>query len=347
MSNFAERIIVWQQQHGRHNLPWQDAGAYGIWLSEIMLQQTQVSTVIPYYLRFMATFPDIGSLANASEERVLALWSGLGYYARGRNLHRAAKIIADQYQGVFPRLYEQILELPGIGRSTAAAICALAYFERRAILDGNVKRVLSRYCGFSGWSGEYLNLLWLQAEALLPNHDIACYTQALMDMGATLCKRSKPACSACPVQQSCHAFLTGRIAELPTPRPRKSIPVKDCHFLLLLHGDDILLEKRPEMGIWGGLWCMPQFDDMQALESWCAGLDMGSHLDKHGKSCFKQYPSFIHTFTHFKWDITPVIRLVNRKPKPTQKTEHIWMNILDAEKSAIPTPVRKLLQHLN
>ena len=207
MQSFAQRLIAWQRTHGRHDLPWQGQDAYRVWLSEIMLQQTQVATVIPYYQRFIASFPDIATLAAASEEQVLAHWSGLGYYARGRNLHKAAQIIVERFNGEFPRRFENIVELPGIGRSTSAAICALAYHERRAILDGNVKRVLARYCGIEGWAGEKKveEKLWQEAEALLPEGDVATYTQALMDMGATVCTRSKPMCVLCPVQADCVA----------------------------------------------------------------------------------------------------------------------------------------------
>ncbi|MFZ2540696.1 MAG: A/G-specific adenine glycosylase, partial [Gallionella sp.] len=267
MSSFSTRLITWHRAQGRHDLPWQGANAYHVWLSEIMLQQTQVATVIPYYLRFIASFPTVSTLAAASEEQVLAHWSGLGYYARGRNLHRAAQIMLKQYGGEFPRQFEQILEMPGIGRSTAAAICALAYHERRAILDGNVKRVLARYCGISGSPSEKAVevQLWRHAEALLPQRDIAIYIQAQMDLGATLCKRSKPRCSECPMFSDCVAFQSGRVSELPTPRPRKDIPERHTTFLLLIHDNDILLEKRPGSGIWGGLWCPPQLEDGQGV----------------------------------------------------------------------------------
>ena len=334
MPDFSSRLICWQRQHGRHDLPWQGADAYRIWLSEIMLQQTQVATVIPYYQRFIASFPNIAALGAAAEEQVLAHWSGLGYYARGRNLHRAARLIAEKHQGKFPDQYEQILELPGIGRSTAAAICALAYHQRRAILDGNVKRVLSRYCGIG--SGDTEALFWQQAEALLPQFDVACYTQALMDMGATLCKRSKPECLKCPVQSGCVALQGGRIAELPARRPRKTVPEKYSIFLLLLHGNHILLEKRPGSGIWGGLWCMPQFDDMAMVSAWC--VQQG--INDAGCMC----PSFTHTFTHFKLHITPLLLNVTKKPLQVQHPGRIWLNVEEALQAAIPTPVRQMLK---
>jgi len=357
MTDFSSRIIHWQKKHGRHGLPWQGADAYRVWLSEIMLQQTQVATVVPYYQRFIASFPDITALAAASEEEVLAHWSGLGYYARGRNLRRAAQIITDKYQGEFPRLYEQILELPGIGRSTAAAICALAFHERRAILDGNVKRVLARYCGISGFTADKKveEQLWLVAESLLPlplgegwgggasvevNSEIATYTQALMDMGATLCTRSKPKCDLCPVQSDCVALRSNRVTEFPTPRARKTVPEKYTTFLLLMHGGDILLEKRPAQGIWGGLWCLPQIEDGQGV--------VADYLLRNGVEVSEraELEEFTHTFTHFKLHIVPVLLRVVRKPLQVQQGGSVWLEVEEALGAAIPTPVRKLLLKL-
>ena len=357
MSDFAVRLIRWQRKHGRHDLPWQKQGAYYAWLSEIMLQQTQVATVIPYYQRFIASFPTIAILAAASEEQVLTYWSGLGYYARARNLHAAAQLIVEKYRGEFPRRFEDILELPGIGRSTAAAICALAFHERRAILDGNVRRVLARYCGISGWAGDKKveARLWQQAEALLPrpsgegrgeganaerSADIATYTQALMDLGATVCTRSRPKCGECPVQAGCVAFNTGRINELPTPRPRKAVPEKHATFLLLMHGNDILLEKRPGSGIWGGLWCTPQFDDEGAARDWF--LRNGMTASKG-----ERLETFTHIFTHFKLHITPLKIQLSRKPVCAAQPGSVWLDVEDALRAAIPTPVRKMMQEFN
>lgn len=354
MSNFSSRLIAWQRQHGRHDLPWQGAYAYPVWLSEIMLQQTQVATVIPYYQRFIAAFPTIAALAEASEEQVLAHWSGLGYYARGRNLHATAQLIVEKYHGEFPRQYEQILELPGIGRSTAAAICALAYHECRAILDGNVKRVLARYCGIEGWAGnkQVETKLWQQAEALLPpppsrgrtgerggfENGIASYIQAQMDLGATLCTRSKPKCDVCPVRSDCVAFQSGRVSELPTPRPRKVMPERHTTFLLLMHGNDILLEKRPGSGIWGGLWCPPQLDDGQDV--------VADYVQRSGMKVSEriELAEFTHTFTHFKLHITPLLLHVARKPQQVQQAGSIWLDVEEALQAAIPTPVRTLLE---
>ncbi|MFZ3019123.1 MAG: A/G-specific adenine glycosylase [Gallionella sp.] len=354
--NFSSRLIRWQRLHGRHDLPWQGQDAYRVWLSEIMLQQTQVATVIPYYQRFVASFPTIAALAAATEDEVLAHWSGLGYYARGRNLHKAARIVAEKFGGEFPHKLDDILELPGIGRSTAAAICALAYHERRAILDGNVKRVLARYCGIEGWAGnrKVEEQLWQQAEALLPlpsrervgergdsNSDVATYTQALMDIGATVCTRGKPKCGDCPVNADCVALNTNRIAELPVPRPKKAVPERHATFLLLMHDNDILLEKRPGSGIWGGLWCPPQIDDGQGVAE--------DYLQRNGMEVSERIdlPEFAHTFTHFKLHITPVLLRVVRKPLQVQQPGSLWIDVEEALRGAIPTPVRKVLQGLS
>jgi A/G-specific adenine glycosylase len=343
MHSFSSRLIRWQRQHGRHDLPWQGQDAYRVWLSEIMLQQTQVATVIPYYQRFIASFPTVVALAAATEDEVLAHWSGLGYYARGRNLHKAARIVAERFNGEFPRRLEDILELPGIGRSTAAAICALAYHERRAILDGNVKRVLARWCGIEGWAGnkKVEERLWRQAESLLPTRDVATYTQALMDIGATVCTRSKPKCGECPVNADCVASNTDRTAELPTPRPKKAVPERHATFLLLMHGNDILLEKRPGSGIWGGLWCPPQLDDGQGI--------VADYLQRNGVEVSERIdlPEFTHTFTHFKLHITPVLLRVAHKPLRAQQPGSVWLDVEEALRGAIPTPVRKVLLQLH
>lgn len=330
MSSFAERLIRWQRQHGRHDLPWQGADAYRVWLSEIMLQQTQVSTVLPYYQRFVTSFPDLPSLAAASTEQVLAHWSGLGYYARGRNLHRAAQQIVAQHGGEFPRQFEDILALPGIGRSTAAAICALAYHEKRAILDGNVKRVLARFCGIHGVPSDKTveAQLWQQAEALLPAQAIATYIQAQMDFGATLCTRSRPRCAECPLRSDCVAYQSDQVALLPTPRVRKALPEKSATFLLLCHDGQFLLQQRPPSGIWGGLWCPPQTEDL------------ADFLRTHGLSVPHPLPVFTHTFTHFKLHITPLFIPLTHAIASLGGT---WLPLHTALNAAIPTPVRQML----
>jgi A/G-specific adenine glycosylase len=369
-TSFAQRLIVWQRAHGRHGLPWQGADAYRVWLSEIMLQQTQVTTVIPYYQRFVATFPTITALAGATEEQVLAHWSGLGYYARGRNLHRAAQLIMEKHRGEFPQKFDDIIALPGIGRSTAAAICTLAFHQHRAILDGNVKRVLARYCGIAGWAGDKKveAKLWQQAESLLPDEitshstkpasgqvagdipswdrvgeggsKVATYIQAQMDMGATLCTRSKPKCGECPVQEDCVAHQNNRVHELPTPRPRKTVPEKNATFLLLMYGNDILLEKRAPQGIWGGLWCLPQLDDGQDV--------VADYVQRNGIAVGEriELDEFTHTFTHFKLHITPLLLRVKSKPLLVQQAGSVWLDVDSALSAAIPTPVRGLLKRL-
>jgi len=341
VKSFAQRLTAWQRTHGRHDLPWQRADAYRVWLSEIMLQQTQVVTVIPYYLRFIDAFPNIAALAAATEDVVLAHWSGLGYYARGRNLHRAAQRIMAEHGGEFPHQFEQIIELPGIGRSTAAAICALAFHQHRAILDGNVKRVLARHAGITGWPGtkKVEMQLWQLAEGLLPQREIAAYTQGLMDLGTSVCTRSKPKCEVCPVRDDCVARQSGRTDELPTPRPKKPLPEKHSTFLLLRHGSDILLEKRPGSGIWGGLWCPPQFDDMATAKTWCA---------QHGLATAdcKQLAPFTHTFTHFRLHIEPLLLDINRRTHQIEQPGQLWMDANEALQAAIPAPVRILLERM-
>ncbi len=336
MSIFASSLIAWQREHGRHDLPWQGADVYCVWLSEIMLQQTQVATVIPYYLRFVAVFPTVFALASASEEEVLSHWSGLGYYARGRNLHKAAKMIVDVHGGEFPKDHEAILELPGIGRSTAAAISAQAFHEKRAILDGNVKRVLARYCGIGGQTSikRIEEELWRQAEALLPDEGVAAYTQALMDMGAMLCTRSRPGCASCPVQSGCVAFNTGCVDRLPEPGLRKRAAERRAIFLMMMKGREILLEKRESSGIWGGLWCFPQLDEGELAE----------YSREWQISEKTALPSLTHVFTHFRLHIDPL--LVKFANKPSHQIEHAWMEVEEALQAAIPTPVRKLLSRL-
>jgi A/G-specific adenine glycosylase len=336
---FSQRIIDWQCAHGRHGLPWQNTDVYRTWVSEIMLQQTQVATVIPYYRRFIEAFPDIATLAAASQDAVLAHWSGLGYYARGRNLHRTAKIIQEKYNGEFPHGFDDIVGLPGIGRSTAAAICALARHERRAILDGNVKRVLARHLGIDGWPGEKQvgAYLWQQSETLLPQQDVAVYTQGLMDLGSSICTRSKPKCADCPVRTDCTAQLTGRTEVLPSPRPKKTIPHKCASLLLLMQGDEILLEKRPPAGIWGGLWCLPQFDDESSALNWCRE----NSLAVARKTAL---PEFTHTFTHFRLQIAPLRIDLHSKPLNTMEPGLSWLQVDEARRAGIPSPVRTLLE---
>ena len=337
--DFAPRLIAWQQSHGRHDLPWQGTlDPYRIWLSEIMLQQTQVETVIPYYLRFLARFPDIATLAEAHDDAVMLHWAGLGYYSRARNLHAAAKRIASEHGGNFPQQTERILALPGIGRSTAAAIAAFAYGQTGAILDGNVKRVLARLFAIDGWPGEKAveTRLWELAEALLPEADIRAYTQGLMDLGATLCTRARPRCEACPFSDDCLANRQGRHAELPGARPKKALPEKATSMLILLHGGEVLLEKRPAPGIWGGLWSLPECPaDADPLS---AAASLGYRSGEIGKR-----PACSHTFTHFRLHIQPWLLPVER-PAAAGEPGRLWLALDDLEGAALPTPVRRILE---
>ena len=344
MSVIATKLIDWHKQHGRHDLPWQASrDPYAIWLSEIMLQQTQVTTVIPYYVRFMREFPTIRDLGYASLDTILALWSGLGYYSRARNLHLAARQIIQEYHGQFPQHRELIQQLPGIGRSTAAAIAVFAFGQREAILDGNVKRIFARYFGISGYLGERktLNLLWLKAEASLPvNHydgKIETYTQALMDLGATVCTRHNPLCQVCPLQPQCVAWLEKRVQQLPAAKPRKPLPQKEIIFLLLMQQQKLLLEKRPENGIWGGLWCPPEIELSIDSEDYCQ-----KHLGIQIETRIELAP-FDHQFTHFKLRIYPWLLRVLPKSVVTLP-QFIWIKPSDALKQGIPAPVRKLLE---
>jgi A/G-specific adenine glycosylase len=338
MQDFSARLIAWQRRHGRHDLPWQVADAYRIWLSEIMLQQTQVETVIPYYLRFLQRFPEVARLAGASQDEVLALWSGLGYYARARNLHAAARRVVAEHGGRFPDDFDSLVALPGIGRSTAAAIAVFARGERRAILDGNVKRVLCRVFGVEGWPGEGAveKRLWRLAEALLPDTGIAAYTQGLMDLGATLCARTRPDCPACPYADDCLARRQGRVAELPAPRPRRGLPEKATCMLVLRHGGALLFEKRPASGLWGGLWTFPECP---------AGGDAEAAARVLGYAATPApwTMSLTHAFSHFRLAIEVRLLRVARLPSRVEAPGRLWLTPEDALDAALPTPARKIV----
>ena len=329
MPDFAKKIVLWQRRHGRHGLPWQGTrDPYRVWLSEIMLQQTQVAAVIPYYERFLARFPDIDTLAAASEDEVLRFWSGLGYYARGRNLHAAAKIIAADG---FPETLEKIQALPGVGPSTAAAIAAFAFGERAAILDGNVKRVLARCFGVEGEAAQ-----WALARKLLPVRGIEAYTQAVMDLGATICTRAKPACARCPVAKGCVALREDRVAELPAARKRKALPRRRVAWIVLLHQGAVLLERRPGSGIWGGLWVFPECP-------WVAARAYGRKTFSIDVKSAQKMPMIEHGFTHFRLDILPVLSHVKKRH---DRPGGIWMELNDAAHAAVPSPVKRLLSVL-
>jgi A/G-specific adenine glycosylase len=323
MVAFADAIIAWQKLYGRHDLPWQNTtDAYAIWVSEIMLQQTQVAAVIGYYAKFMQRFPSIRALAGASQEEVLQSWSGLGYYSRARNLHNAAQKIVDDFAGVFPTKFNDILSLPGIGKSTAAAISTFALNAPQPILDGNVKRVFARHFNISGWPSapKIEQQMWQIAERENPQNEAIAYTQGLMDLGATLCTRTKPKCSTCPVNATCEAFAKNILSQLPTPKPRKTLPERETNMLIYMHNNDIMLEKRTNTGVWGGLWSFPETE---------ATPNNAQVLSK-----------FTHTFTHFKLHIQPVLI---RVAKQTSAPNTLWITLDEAIEAAIPTPVRKIL----
>jgi A/G-specific adenine glycosylase len=343
IGRFADTVVQWQKKAGRHGLPWQAThDPYKIWLSEIMLQQTQVATVIGYYLRFLERFPTLHALAQASQDEVMPYWAGLGYYARARNLHRCAQEIEQHQGGRFPQSADDIMQLPGIGRSTAAAIAAFAYGQRRPIMDGNVKRVFTRYFGIAGSPGARATeqCLWETAETALslapPSLDMAAYTQGLMDLGSTCCTRSRPACSQCPLAAHCYARIESRQHELPTPKQKKSGDERQCKMLILRSRDHILLEKRPSPGIWGGLWSLPQYDDIDGLNSACLGW--GQTTDQACKVA-----ALLHTFSHFKLHIEPWYldckAPVLAEPSPAQA----WVAIAALDAAALPAPVKKIL----
>jgi A/G-specific adenine glycosylase len=334
---FATRIVAWQRNHGRHDLPWQNTrDAYRIWLSEVMLQQTQVAAVLPYYARFVASFPDVRALAAASLDSVLAHWSGLGYYRRAHHLHQAAKVVVEKHGGVFPRDAATLAQLPGIGRSTAAAIAAFASGERGAILDGNVKRVLARHRGIAGAERD----LWAMADVLLPGTDIEAYTQGLMDLGAIVCTRT-PRCGECPVATDCIARREDRIGELPSPRPARTLPQRAVRVLVLEHCGEILLERRPPNGVWSGLWSLPEL----ALE----GDVVAGVRDRFGvtaDACVP-LPPFTHGFTHFTLTLHPQRVAVSQWPMQAQAPGQVWLSPNDALASALPAPIRRLIASLS
>jgi A/G-specific adenine glycosylase len=337
-ASFSSRIVRWQRQHGRHDLPWQNTrDPYRIWLSEVMLQQTQVGAVIPYYQRFLARFPDVMSLAASDEDEVLTLWSGLGYYARARNLHRAARTIAQQHRGIFPTDHATVCSLPGIGRSTASAVCVFAYGARHAILDGNVKRVLARHFSIDGYPGErpIESQLWALSESLLPTAALEAYTQGLMDLGASVCVRRRPRCGLCPVSQTCVALREQRTDELPSPRPSKPLPERSTTMAILVSQGEVLLEKRPAPGIWGGLWCFPEMEAGRLSEECMSRFSLAVQN-------VERLAALDHGFTHFRLRIQPMLVRVARNPG-VQEPGRLWLSIDDARGAAIPVPVKKIL----
>jgi A/G-specific adenine glycosylase len=325
---FARRLLRWHARHGRHDLPWQHPRTpYRVWVAEVMLQQTQVATVIPYYERFLARFPDVAALAQAKRDEVLALWSGLGYYARARNLHDAARAILAHHGGEFPRDFDAALELPGIGRSTAGAILAQAFGARHPILEGNARRLFARHAGIHGWPGEprVAAKLWRIAEARLPKARLPDYTQAVMDLGATVCTARAPDCGRCPVASDCVARRRGIVARLPSPRPRRERAQRIAQLLLIENArGELLLERRPERGIWGGLWCPPVIEGRRA-----------------GARVVERLPAIHHAFTHYDLELRPVRVRASAARRPGD-----WVKLRALSRYGLPAPVKKLLLSL-
>jgi len=343
VKSFAARLLAWHAAHGRHDLPWQrDRSPYRVWVSEIMLQQTQVATVVSYFERFMQRFPDVQALAAAPLDEVLHAWSGLGYYARARNLQRAAQLLVERHGGEFPWTVEDVAELPGIGRSTAGAVLAQSRDLRCAILDGNVKRVLTRHRRIAGWpdAPTVLKQLWPIAEALTPAARAADYTQAIMDLGAMLCTRTKPRCDDCPVREDCLARMHGEQALYPTPRPKKTLPVRSTNFLLLKRPDGaLLLERRPPSGLWGGLWGFPETATRDDVAAVCARYGLAAHGN------WRALPLYTHGFTHFRLDITPLaIDVVERGGVCMESPDLLWYNAAAPAAVGLARPVQDLLR---
>jgi A/G-specific adenine glycosylase len=337
VSQFAEKLIAWQRRHGRHDLPWQGTrDPYRVWIAEIMLQQTRVGAAIPYYERFVERFPDVAALARAPEEEVLRLWSGLGYYARARHLHAAARMLVGEHEGRFPRTPRELAALPGIGRSTAGAIAAFAFGRRAAILDGNARRVLARCFGVEGEKAQ-----WDLAERLLPARGIRTYTQALMDLGATVCTRANPACERCPVAARCVARREGRTDALPAPRERSKAPRRRATWLMLLHAGSVLLERRPGAGLWGGLWTFPE------LPAAAAGALAAKAYCRRALGCEIASPVALapleHGFTHFRLQVRPLRCRVRKILPRAESPGRLWLELEEAAHAAVPAPVRGLL----
>ena len=338
-SDFQKKILAWFDQNGRKDLPWQqDLSPYRVWLSETMLQQTQVTTVIPYFNAFIEQFPTIECLAKAPVDEVLHRWSGLGYYARARNLHKTAQLIVEQ--SYFPDTLDKLIELPGIGLSTAGAILSIAFKKSHPILDGNVKRVLSRFKGVSGWPGDsqVSKQLWAISADLTPVDRVADYTQAIMDLGATICRRSKPACNACPLNSYCKAKMTNTVSLLPTPKASKTLPIKQLVFLLLSNNKKILLEKRPPTGIWGGLWSLPEFPNIHSVYDWCLTTNTPIIISR-------TLPTQRHTFSHYHLDYTTVLIQTDNPINFVMEADHtVWYNTQQIKTLGLPAPIKLLLE---
>ena len=340
----AAPLLRWFDQHGRKDLPWQqERTAYRVWISEIMLQQTQVATVIPYYQRFMATFPSVLELADAPLDDVLQHWSGLGYYARARNLHRAAVAIRDEHGGEFPSVFDDVVALPGIGRSTAGAILALSFGQRFAILDGNAKRVLARYHAIEGWPGstKTANALWDVAERHTPDKRVGDYTQAIMDLGATLCVRRKPHCDRCPISEDCQALAAGDVHAYPGRKPRKDKPQKSTCMLLAHVDGNLYLERRPAHGIWGGLWSLPELEEVTEVDDWCRRR-LGTLPNE-----VSNWTPIRHSFSHYDLEIQPLeVRLNSTSRKVADAEDARWFAPGERRNVGLAAPVKTLIEQL-
>jgi A/G-specific adenine glycosylase len=343
-SNISKRLLAWYDQHGRRDLPWQgDRNPYKIWVSEIMLQQTQVSTVIPYFERFVARFPDIQSLSDSPLDEVLHLWTGLGYYARGRNLHRAAQTIVRDNGGRFPADATTARGLPGVGRSTANAILAFAFDQSLPILDGNAKRVLARHFRVHGWPGKAKveRRLWDIAENNTPKKRSADYTQAIMDLGALICVRRRPLCTTCPIAGTCQALCHREQALLPAPAPKREKPLRSISMIMAQFGDSVLLERRPPSGIWGGLWSFPEVEPGVNIQNHMSSR-FGVNIRTRG-----QWDVLRHSFTHFHLDITPVHADVDLSDtRVMENPGSVWYNLYQPDARGLAAPVKRLLEKL-
>ena len=339
---FANQVVQWYHLHGRKTLPWQlGKTPYKVWVSEVMLQQTQVVTVIPYFEKFMASFPDIIALANADEDLVLHHWTGLGYYARARNLHKTAKIVRDKYQGKFPITLEEVMALPGIGRSTAGAVLSLSLGQHHPILDGNVKRVLARYFMVEGWYGvkKVENQLWHLSTQLTPKNNVTEFNQAMMDLGASLCSRSRFDCQACPLNSDCGAFNAGKVKEFPHSKPKKAVPKKSCHQLIIQHDEKVLMEKRPSSGIWGGLFGFFEFNEYS---------EMVLFLNQQGlKTELEELTPFTHVFSHFELTINPHVLNINNVPDVVNDKQLVWYPLDQSIEVGLAAPTKKLVKQMS
>jgi A/G-specific adenine glycosylase len=348
-TSFATRVASWQREHGRNDLPWQNTrDPYRIWLSEIMLQQTQVAAVLGYYARFLNALPTVQSLAEASDDTVMALWAGLGYYSRARNLHKAARIVVEQHGGAFPNDVEALAALPGIGRSTAAAIAAFSFDTIAPILDGNVKRVLARHAGIEGFPGASAieKKLWLEAQSRLPTvaQDMVAYTQGLMDLGATLCSKRSPSCMLCPVNVDCVARIDGRTEDIPAAKPSKPLPHRAQRYLLALHADSVLLVKRPPQGIWGSLWCLPELPNEASALTIVSLIETQYAIRSIAHR--EEATPLDHTFTHFKLTLRPLRVEVGRLASRAAVPGTMWLALADVANAALPKPIKTLLTAL-